>query len=513
MIEVRKRKSQRITEFGDFQTPYELASKVANHLKQNEISPASIIEPTCGTGSFIKVSLKTFPEANVIGFDINSSYLEKLSEELVRDKLESRVELRHADFFKTDWIEVMNGLDQPILVLGNPPWVTSSEIGMIGGFNVPEKHNIYDYQGLDTKTGKSNFDISEWMMIELLKALTGHSSTLAMLCKVSVARKVIMYAKKEKITISSIKLFLIDAKEYFNASVESCLFLCSLKPDSYNFKCQVYQNFDSIDLIQEIGYVDEKMIANLSNYQRWKHLQGIDPYIWRSGIKHDCAKVMELRKKDNHYYNGFGEVVSIENDYLYPMLKSSDLANNRIEDSNRWMIVTQKYIGEDTTSIQKNAPLTWKYLEIHIESFKKRGSSVYNNRPQFSIFGVGSYSFSPWKIAISGFYKNLEFRLISPFRNKPVVFDDTCYFIPSDSYEEAIILHTILKHPIAEDFYSSFIFWDAKRPVTKQILQQLDFRKLFLEIGYSNILEFINENFPTLNSDTLCKILKNYNKK
>ncbi len=508
MIGVKKRKSQRITEFGDFQTPNELAIKIVNQLRQWEISPASIIEPTCGTGSFIFASLKTFTDANVIGYDINPSYLKKLSEELVKEKLENRVEQHHVDFFKVDWHEEMNKLAEPILVLGNPPWVTSSEIGMIGGSNIPEKYNIYDFRGLDSKTGKSNFDISEWMILELLKALTGHLGTLAMLCKVSVARKVLMYAKKERITISFSKIFLIDAKEYFNASVDSCLFLCNLKPDSCNYMCQVYQNIDSTNLIQEIGYVDKKMIANLSNYKKWKYLQGISNYIWRSGIKHDCAKVMELRQKDNHYYNGFGEVVSIEEEFLYPMLKSSDLANDRIKDIDRWMIVTQKYIGEDTTSIQREAPLTWKYLELHNEFFEKRGSSVYNNRPQFSIFGVGSYSFSPWKIAISGFYKNLEFRLISPFLNKPVVFDDTCYFIPLDSYEEAIILHTILRHPITDEFYSSFIFWDAKRPITKQILRQLDLKELMLEIGYSNVLKIINENFPALNSDALSKSIR-----
>ncbi len=57
MIEV---KQQRKREFGDFQTPNELASRIVYHLKQLGFFPASIIEPTCGTGSFIYACLEKF---------------------------------------------------------------------------------------------------------------------------------------------------------------------------------------------------------------------------------------------------------------------------------------------------------------------------------------------------------------------------------------------------------------------------------------------------------------------
>jgi len=439
MISVKKRINQKKVEFGDFQTPIELAAKIVNHLKEMKITPASIIEPTCGTGSFIIASLKSFSDAKILGFDVNSKYINSLSEQLTQDNTSKRVELHQADFFKTDWQEKIRELTEPVLILGNPPWVTSSGISVLGGTNIPEKCNIYSYQGLDTKTGKSNFDISEWMIIELLKALNGHLGTLAMLCKVTVARKILMYAKKEKLMVFSSKIHLIDAKEYFDASVDACLFICNLRPESHNYYSQVYEKFDSTNPIQEIGYIDERMVANISLYKKWKHLLGEGTYVWRSGIKHDCARVMELKRKENRFLNGFGTNVTIEDDYIYPMLKSSDLANDRTKNIERWMIVTQKSIGEDTSTIQQKAPLTWEYLEKNAHLFENRASSIYWNRPQYSIFGVGSYTFSPWKVAISGFYKDLKFRLIGPFEKKPVVFDDTCYFIPAKSLEEASI--------------------------------------------------------------------------
>jgi hypothetical protein len=83
--------------------------------------------------------------------------------------------------------------------------------------------------------------------------------------------------------------------------------------------------------------------------------------------------------------------------------------------------------------LQRSAPKAWQYLLANGAVLAKRGSSIYRNRPRFSIFGVGEYSFSPWKVAISGLYKKLEFVEVPPFRDRPVVLDDTCYFFPCQS--------------------------------------------------------------------------------
>ncbi|MFX0151483.1 MAG: hypothetical protein ACFFAJ_11925, partial [Candidatus Hodarchaeota archaeon] len=88
------------------------------------------------------------------------------------------------------------------------------------------------------------------------------------------------------------------------------------------------------------------------------------------------------------------------------------------------------------------------------------------------------------------------------------VFDDTCYFIGLNSYEEAIILNTILNHPIAFDFYNSVIFWDSKRPITKQNLQQLDFVKFIQEIGHNELLELVLQTDPNVNSDIISSELQ-----
>ena len=202
--------------------------------------------------------------------------------------------------------------------------------------------------------------------------------------------------------------------------------------------------------------------------------------------------------------------VLIEDSLLFPLLTGNDLAKNTISSTDLRLIVTQKVIGEETATIEKITPLTWKYLQNNKDLLSNRKSSIYNNQPPFSIFGVGPYSFSPWKVAISGFHKNLNFRLISPIHDKPVVFDDTCYFIPCSSFEEAIVLKTLLNHPLTHQFYNSYIFWDNKRPITKTILKKLRLESLIPEIGSDSIITTITQQFPTVNSSELLTVIQSF---
>jgi hypothetical protein len=148
------------------------------------------------------------------------------------------------------------------------------------------------------------------------------------------------------------------------------------------------------------------------------------------------------------------------------------------------MLVTQRSIGEDTSTIEDTAPRTWDYLLRHAELLDRRASSIYRGRPRFSIFGVGDYTFTPWKVAISGFYKRLAFQLLGPIEGRPVVLDDTCYVLPCASEEQARTVCEMLNSEAAQRFLSAFVFWDSKRPITIALLQRLDLVKLADELGF-----------------------------
>ena len=127
---------------------------------------------------------------------------------------------------------------------------------------------------------------------------------------------------------------------------------------------------------------------------------------------------MEVREENGRYRNGLGELVELEAEYLYPMLKSADICREGRPRSRRWMLVTQRFVGDDTSRIRDKAPKTWEYLVRHGALLDGRASAIYRKRPRFSIFGVGDYSFALWKVAISGLYKRLEFKMVGPFTGK-----------------------------------------------------------------------------------------------
>ena len=487
-------KARQKTELGDFQTPALLAGQVCHLLGELGVSPASVLEPTCGVGAFLRASEAAFPDCDLLlGFDINPGHIQAAQIKV------KRADVRHADFFERNWSKTLDKLAEPILVIGNPPWVTNSTLGAINGTNLPTKSNFQRFNGLDAITGKSNFDISEWMLTHLLERLSGRRAMLAMLCKTAVARKVLHHAWKNNLQIGKASTYGISAADHFGASVDACLLVAVLKPGARSSECDAFATLDSSEPDTTFGLRRGRLVADLRSLGTYGHLCGASPFKWRSGIKHDCSRVMELNAtaEPGLYRNGLGETVKLEPTFLFPMLKSSELAKGNAP--SRYMLVTQTTPGEDTARIAREAPLTWRYLESHADALDARSSSIYRNRPRYSVFGVGSYSFAPWKVAISGFYKQLAFRSVAPANGRPVVLDDTCYFLPCENEDEANYFEALLNSEAARGFFRSFVFRDAKRPITASLLASLDIGLLAQEHGGANAPKQLQTTQASLN--------------
>lgn len=81
------------TEFGDYQTPNTLALKICRKIAQLGIQPHSIVEPTCGKGSFLMASEEVFTSTNSIeGYDVNPNYV------AAAESVVSRSAVKHGNF-------------------------------------------------------------------------------------------------------------------------------------------------------------------------------------------------------------------------------------------------------------------------------------------------------------------------------------------------------------------------------------------------------------------------------
>lgn len=464
-------------EFGDWQTPPKLAREVLEVVRRRLRRPRSILEPTCGQGAFLDAATAAFPAATALGFDVSRAHITS-----ARELLTDRATLRVADFFAVQWERVLDQLADPLLIIGNPPWVTNSALGTLNAANLPRKTNFKRDSGLDAMTGKSNFDISEWMLIRLLDLVRDRPFTMAMLCKASVARRIMQHVAAESWRVAG-EVRAIDARAHFSAAVDAVLLHVwnGRRRARAEVRWPVYTSLNDSTAARTMGVVDGRTFSDLDAYESSRTLEGESEIEWRSGIKHDCANVMEIVATDQSWTNGLGETVQLERSHVYPLLKGSDIANGRLV-PRRHVIVTQRGLGEDTRTLRTRAPRLWKYLNDHRVQLDGRKSSIYAKQPAFSIFGVGDYSFAPYKVAICGLYKRFAFAVVRPHAGQPVMVDDTAYFLPFDTEEAAEAAALALDSPSARAFFQARVFWDAKRPINKALLQSLSLDALLRTI-------------------------------
>ena len=476
-------------QFGDFQTPPALAARVVELLRDRGLAPRTIVEPTCGTGAFVDAAATVFPDSTVLGYDVNPDHVRTAASSR-RVRTAGRLSCEVANFFEVDWAARLAGLSEPILVLGNPPWATSSGLGAIGGSNLPQKTNFQNRRGLDALTGKSNFDVAESMLLTLLEAGQQRDLTLAMLVKTSVARRVLAHFWIKGARVGAAAIYRFDAAGYFGVSADACLFLCQSGDVPVN-DCLLADIERPDVVLGRIGWRDGALVSDPVVYDRHRSLLVSNgPKTsgrWRSGVKHDCSAVMELRQiASGTFVNGSGVRVELEPDYVYPLLKGTDLVHGQVDRVRRWLVVTQSRPGDDTSVIAERAPRTWAYLCANGERLDARRSSIYRKRPRFSVFGVGPYTFAPWKVAISALHKRLSFAVVGPHNARPVVLDDTCYHLSFESEAHARQSAHLLNSEPCMELLAAMVFWDAKRPITGDVLRRVDLRQVAICLGISS---------------------------
>ena len=472
-------------EYGDFQTNQVLSEAIVQKLKKNGVSPQIIIEPTCGMGSFIIASLTHFSDVKkVFAVEIQEKYVWQTKFNILDFFLTNvnipipEINIIHANYFDFNFSSIKKYIDgNELLIIGNPPWVTNSTLSQINSENLPRKSNFKNYKGIDAITGKSNFDIAEYITIDLLKHFGDINGHLAFLIKNSVVNNIVYNQPKIKLPISNLQKQNIDSKKEFDVSVDASLFVCSLN-SAYSVTCEE-TDFYTSNINSVFGWKNDKFMSNISDNN---DIDGRCIFEWRQGVKHDCSKIMELSYTEDHYRNKLNDIFDLEDELVYPILKSSDLKTTIADASKKYTIITQKYVGQNTSYIKKY-PLTYQYLYKNIDSFKNRKSKIYRNKCDFSIFGIGDYSFKPYKVAISGLYKTYHFCLVKPQDGKPVMLDDTCYFIGFDNFRQAELVWKILNTKIVSDFLKSVTFKDSKRMITKDVLMRIDFDKI---MAYDN---------------------------
>jgi hypothetical protein len=456
---------------GDFQTPEALAGRVWDNLEPRAVR--AIIEPTVGTGAFLRTAPSHLLACRWVCRDLNAEYA-KQARDVAKARGFADIRIEHADAFDLSPDSVAD-LDrsQPLLAIGNPPWVTSAGQGSYAVRNLPEKSNgRFGLRGLDALTGKSNFDIAQAVLLRLLDVVADFRDVrIAFLVKRSVAMRLSreLLGSADQLSFAG-----IDAKAHFGAAVDAGLFFARLTQGRGRATGHV-------EIAEELGgpwsrragFREGRFVEDLDSHTASAHLEAPDPVPWRQGVKHDAAKLLELIPEDGGLRNGLGEAVLVEPDALCPLYKGSDLARGR--EPRRLFPLFQVDLSGPLADLRLRWPQLADYLAKHEAAFAARRSRIYAGKPPFSIFGVGPYTLAPWKVVVSGLYPTATFRVVGPSPSgQPPLVDDTCYLLPFESETDARTVADHLNGPGPQKLLSALMDGGAKRPITKALLARVE---------------------------------------
>lgn len=473
-------------EYGDFQTPPSLAKRVCRLVAASGLRPATVIEPTCGEGAFLMAAADAFPFAKLYGYDRNPRYVEAARRRMSCD---GRLRIDAVDFFSHDWDAALASFADPILVLGNPPWVTSATVGTLGGGNLPTKSNADKPPGIHAITGSANFDISEWMIRQNIRWLNGRVGTVAVLCKTSVARKVLRHAWSSRFAFKDASIHSIDAAAEFGVAVDACLLQINFdarfehgraKQESGQ-RCTVYDNLASAEPATAIRLPGRfaacrcgclrTMVGVAQRWLRWLAFGAEARLQPRLRIASRTGWVAQQSGRGRVSGSGC-RVPAAEELGCGPRSHPAQACAGAAALDERVAVDAPTASAQGVALLAGPSRSPGCARQRHLS----RPPAVLHLRR-------GRLFLSPWKVAIAGLYKSLRFEKVAPLDGRPVLLDDTCYFLPCETEADCNALIGLLRSPPATEFYSALTFWDAKRPITAKLLNQLDLAALAKRLG------------------------------
>jgi hypothetical protein len=318
---------------------------------------------------------------------------------------------------------------------------------------------------------------------------------LALLCKANVARKALGAAWRDEwggLADADCSFHHVDARRWFGASVAAGLLLVrSDRRGPLPRSCREFESLAATTPSRTFGWRRGELLAEVgseidgSGAPANPHAPAVPkpPALaepgpgsmdsvasWRSGVKHDAAAVFEFRRDGNLWRNGLGACVELEREFLFPLLKATDLHHGR--SPTRWLLVPQQALGEDPTSRLSDAPLVRSYLARHGPALAARKSRLWRTAAPAWLFGIGPYAFTPWKLALSALHLPPRIRLLGPSDGRPVLVDDTACLLPCPDAATARLLAARCQSSSFQSELAARLFPDRKRPVTISLLDR-----------------------------------------
>ncbi|MWV65024.1 N-6 DNA methylase [Halorubrum sp. JWXQ-INN 858] len=495
---------------GQYYTPRGLASVAVDALPVADHASDRVLDPGCGSGVFLDASLRAKRAAieeppsppgsgdpaalvatltdTVVGFDINPvavrsaklRYALSIADLLAADGVEA-VEL---PVFLTDSVGLAGGIDaeagsgirfgdgrlDPTAdhLVGNPPWITWANLPESTREAWRDAHvdrlGLLAHEGAASLLGHANDDVSVpfvWVCIDRYLAAGGSASVVL---------------KRGLTKGPSGRLFRAGDVGDRPVAVERVQDLTRLDPfggdvtpdaSVYTLRADRDTTFPVDATSWSRGGSDQgPSFASARAMSRtltregtaYRPIDGDDPAgSWiradadrralgecavpiRHGVKDDAAAVFDVDE---------ATLDAIEADRVFPYLKSRHVVKYGLFGHDRRLVPMDEAHADNEAALAASCPATYDYLRERREELAARSSSWLDHGPFYNVFGLGEYTWSPYKVVWCRLAFKPHFVVVSTVTDealgeKPVVPGDHCMFVPTDDREEAHFLCALL---------------------------------------------------------------------
>lgn len=412
------------------------------------------------------------------------------------------------------WVKIIQNSFAPLLhtdfdyVVGNPPWIKwdflSKDYKKKLNHLYLDIYKLFSHKGMKAGLGYSHDDISVMFMYVAIDKYLNLGGKLGFVMKQtlykSLAGKEFRKFKIEKYSQNSIPLRIIKVNDMldlkpFNSSAQaetSTLIIKKGEENKYPVPYIIWQSIDGlpkeneplfnvlgrVELIQKEAYPhNEKDLTDIwiivdKGDKRTKFTQCKNHYRPRHGIVNDLNSVFFIDILDkqgniltieNRTENARKKLrkirTKIENDLVYPFLKPRNVKKWKMSGFIYGILPQRKNGEKNESQLRTNYPLTYKYLYNFKRDLLNRSSKWFKTIgiPFYSFFGLGDYSFSPYKIVWCCMSYQPSFSVVSKIDdknigNKEVMPDNTIGYIPANNKAEAHYICAILNSDMAKRY-------------------------------------------------------------
>jgi hypothetical protein len=109
----------------------------------------------------------------------------------------------------------------------------------------------------------------------------------------------------------------------------------------------------------------------------------------RHGLKDDAKAVFSVDAD---------LLARIEPDHVYPYLRSKHIVKYGLFGHDRHLVPTRRAGEDNEAELRERAPATYEYLAANRERLRARSSTWFDDGPFYSLFGLGEYTWAPYKL-------------------------------------------------------------------------------------------------------------------